>query len=411
VAEAAKAKEPFEVYNKDTYMEFHRLLCEMLQRFHSSLNSLKTLQKAMVESGQYKLDKIEAGLARVQIMGRQLRAMIRGGAMVKHLKTIAPLLEEDIGRLWGMTDEEDVEFCSLRPYTITQGRPLLPWQSYKDWLMLMVLYFDATQVLSKHVRSLHLPSPVDVSIKILSPPRPDLKMLTWRDLLRHERYFPKLPNKPLQPSAEELITFLTSDFETPTEGTCVDREPETSLSGGKQGSRSQKSKGASIEQVVMSVQRLKERQELDIPSEGVSIDLTQDIDLIIKQMSSLKNCSSPGWGEFTAAILDRLDHLRDHDTTPKRRLTLTQQIAEMLDAFRGHSTLYQMLKKDTPLSRGEHFAGTRHCEICLAALEALSSRPDSKLEALLRSALAVSHVFIRGPNLCQTPQYRIADKP
>ena len=35
-------------------------------------------------------------------------------------------------------------------------------------------------------------------------------MLPWRDLLHNEKYFPPIQHTPGQPSADELITFLTS---------------------------------------------------------------------------------------------------------------------------------------------------------------------------------------------------------
>ena len=78
-------------------------------------------------------------------------------------------------------DEGDTEFDLLKPYNTSQGKPLLPWESYRDWLRLQTIYFDATEVLARYVTPFALS--VDISIKILSSSPPDDKMLSWEDLL------------------------------------------------------------------------------------------------------------------------------------------------------------------------------------------------------------------------------------
>jgi hypothetical protein len=50
MAKTVKEKEAFNLYNKDTCMEFHRLLCEVLERFHKSLKALKDLKKLTVDT-------------------------------------------------------------------------------------------------------------------------------------------------------------------------------------------------------------------------------------------------------------------------------------------------------------------------------------------------------------------------
>src|SRR5258705_6662087 len=43
-AQLAIEKKPFDIYNKNTYMEFHALLCELLKRFRGSLSDLVNLK-------------------------------------------------------------------------------------------------------------------------------------------------------------------------------------------------------------------------------------------------------------------------------------------------------------------------------------------------------------------------------
>ena len=95
----------------------------------------------------------------------------------------------------------------LKPYNTSQGKPLLPWESYRDWLRLQTIYFDATEVLAQYV-TLFAPS-VDISIKILSSSPPDDKMLSWEGLLCAQRYFLDTPNFLHQPPGKELFNFLS----------------------------------------------------------------------------------------------------------------------------------------------------------------------------------------------------------
>jgi hypothetical protein len=190
MAQAAKEMAPFNFYNKDTYMEFHELLCELLERFHQSLKDLKDFQKSKVKKGkeagwigQSDQEEIVKQLQKVVALGRALRGIVRGRIIMVHLKTIDRIqVMEKNGKFWPMTheSEDDAEFRLQEPYsTKSHDKPLLPWESFHDWLKLMVHHFDAIHVLDSHLMSLNLPSPIDISIKILYPSLPDEHMLPW----------------------------------------------------------------------------------------------------------------------------------------------------------------------------------------------------------------------------------------
>ena len=426
-------KTPHEIYNKDTYMEFHRLLCRVLSRFHLSLTTLKGLQEQKKMQDSEGLQKINKVLNSAMVSGQCLRAMVRSNVIEKHLKTIAHLLEVVDEKSWMLTpaDEEEIEFDALKPFSMSQGQPLQPWQSYNDWLRLIILYFDSTVILRDYVESFPSESPINISLKIFSArlPDQDQKMLPWKVLLRHNLYFPELPNDPEQPSAEALISFLTDDFKRPVvtaAGTRDEREEEDSIgikgkkgkgdrfdardereegdSIGIKGKKSkgnwfEKPKGVSIEVVLMSVQKLIDQQESAIAAGGVD-DCTEGIESVTDQMGLLKNCSSPGGGVYIESISDRLKALKNCDLTPKNRLTQTREILDMFETLRGHSLLYQMLKKDTPLSHGGPFSGARHGEVCLASSLAEPGPHDSGFTEI-RSNFAVSHIFMLGLNFRQ----------
>jgi hypothetical protein len=406
--DVAKTPSLTEIYNKDTYLEFHRLLCFMLDRFHQSLVTLQSLHETITDSDGVKispniLKTIYDVLNVVVFSGRCLRGIVRSAAIEKHLKTIAHLLEVDM-KSWmlALEDEEEAEFHDLKPYSTYQGQLLLPWQSYKDWLRLTVLYFDATTILLDHVHS--LPSAV-ISIKILSPrlPDQDQKMLSWKKLLRNENYFPKA-NDPSELSVERLISFLTSDFNVLTEVT--HNKQEEGKKGKPEDDQVDECEKVTIEQVIVSVQKLKNSQEKAIAAE-VTVDIdnwTTTIDSVRSDMKVLRNCSSPGAEEYITAIVRRLGDLKKYPT----KLSRTQEILEMIEALRTHSSLYQMLKEGTALSRGDRFFGTRHCEVCIASILG-EPGPQNESQSQfreIRSEFSVSHIFMLCSNVPQILQYR-----
>ena len=219
VAQLAQEKKPFEVYNNDTYMEFHELLCELLKCFCGSLTELVDLKTDNVT-------KIRQVLTDVRILGDLLWTMVRGSTIEKHLQTIANLLDthgrvneevvgvdkkvkEEIDKKGVVdnegvnvdqdNDEEDIEFTVLKPYTKCCSRPLQSWESYRDWLLLQIIYFGAIQTTTQYVSL--FPS-FDISIKILTPSLLSTDMLLWHDLLINDCYFP-------QPLGKELLDCLS----------------------------------------------------------------------------------------------------------------------------------------------------------------------------------------------------------
>ena len=67
-------------------------------------------------------------------------------------------------------DTDFVDFQRFKPFSIQKGKPILPWESYRDWLMLMIHYFDATEVLGDFASKLKIEPDAAISITILTPP-------------------------------------------------------------------------------------------------------------------------------------------------------------------------------------------------------------------------------------------------
>lgn len=354
-AQAAMKKEPFNLYNEDTCMEFHELLCELLERFHQSLKKLKNVQKLKVkerkEGAHSDQAEIVKALNQVLALGVALRAMVRGGAIEVHLATITPFLEVMTGKFWPLAhkSEEDAEFHLLKPYS-TDGRnePLLPSKSYHDWLRLMVHHFDAILVLDNHLISLDLP-PTEISIKILYPSLPDDKMLPWKQLLNNENYFPPIPITPDQPSAAELITFLTSST--------IDKD------------------GNNIEDLIKDVDAIKKKHTESIDKTGtVYVGFTTDIEILTEDMNALKDSSSAGWKDCVVDILEHVEALRS-DSTAHVQLSWLEVISNMLENLKGSFSLYRRVQPSSPLSLGTGFTGAGHCEVYAAISNSLSGIP------------------------------------
>jgi hypothetical protein len=382
---------PCEIYNKQTYMEFHILLCTLLDRFTQSLHKLEAYWKQICklsDSDKPVSDSLVINIRRrldsVLATGNFLRAMVSGAAMEKHLKTIAHLLELNDGKLWTTTEadtdvddptEQDTDFDALKPFSIHHGEPLLPWQSFRDWLKLIIIYFDAATILNDYVNKSSI---TDIDIKILAHPFPSREMLPWKDLLRHKTYFPE-PTKLGEPSAEELISFLTSDFDVVTEGSWEKDDIQDILAEAK---RFHGLTGVQLDEAIVSV---------------------------TEKMSLIENCSFPGWKEYSSTIRAQLQNLKKSKLTRDVQLVHIRLIVELLESWKGHSALFWKLKEGSPLSLGKGFSGTRHCEVCIASLINQPRLGLSQHEALVLSEFGVSHIFMLYSNVCLILQYRKMD--
>ena len=168
-----------EIYNKETYTEFHNLLCKVFLHFRESLKNLEATQLAAIEAGLLDVERVKIQLLDVLATGQSFRAMVTGNAIDNHLQNIEHLLVVDDGMLWKVaadSEEGDAEFDALKPFSMYLGKPLLPRQSYKNWLRLMVIYFDAefdfvTTFSKSPTKSTSRFWPLPAQLKICSPGR------------------------------------------------------------------------------------------------------------------------------------------------------------------------------------------------------------------------------------------------
>jgi hypothetical protein len=171
-AGAATAGNPYNAYTKDTCIEFHELLCELLERFEEYL---KKLAKYLAGDPVEQKSSYQDILLHVVFYGECLHWLVRSDAVTKHLQAIQPLLADPCHNKTGdvmMTEQEeeedDIELASIQPSAIHDSSIVQPlWRSYLDWLMLVVNHFDVVLILSDHISGPHFPY-FSLSIKILT---------------------------------------------------------------------------------------------------------------------------------------------------------------------------------------------------------------------------------------------------
>jgi hypothetical protein len=351
------------IYNDKTRNEFHLLLFELLSNYKAALAHLGDIQ----HDGKFDLSEILKALGRVRTFGRYLRTMVRSSAIETHLESINSFLVVDTRKSWTEPDDLDdadfSDFQGLKPCSMRKGKMLLPWESYRDWLILMVHYFDAADVIVQHIKQLNI-NRVCFSITIVTPTHPDKVFLPWSELLENEFLFPTVPG---QSSGKEFVRFFSS-------------MPKVDL------------------KKVDSATRLMCKLEPEMLDAG-------EIDALAQMV---KACTSADWDDVNILSEEILALKKSH-------LGYRQdQIQAIVDSLRDLSrrALFNNQLKDGPLQSGKKPRGTYHCEAYIASLlilwddtsgqlvsdfeermNLLSQDEISEVKALLEK-IKVSHIFV-----------------
>jgi hypothetical protein len=368
------------IYDESTYMEFHHLLCKLIKGFEDSLDEVKKLKDSKVCNS----DIIYETLKKVYAFGYYLRIMVKSFVIEVHLEAIANLLvvdiqEPSISELEEDTESDYSDFQPLTPYSLRKGQLLLPWQSYRDWLRLIVHYFHAGHVLTKYVHSLeldHLDSNSNITIKILTPPVPKKGMITWIDLLSSERFFPTLPG---HPSGKDFIEFFNSACEKDKDNIGKVNEILSSARG---------------------LLKVLESNPLD--------NLDNQIDTLAQQVT---NCPSIAVAPLGGHILALKACLQPQDQSAMMRV-----IVGKLKNLSDRGVFFENLRVGG-LHHGGKFLGMYHCEAYIASLltfchqfreqssgldiEELSEQDPNTIQVKgLLTKIMVSQVFLHCLNPC-----------
>jgi hypothetical protein len=320
---------------KEICLEFHSVLCELLEHFHKALNDLNNLRMTSVD-----VVEIDKQLMLISQIGITLNSMAKGAAIKKHLQVIADFLP-DRAALVKQTEgnhqeeEEDTALQIGQPGALN----LPKWKACSDWLELMVVHFNAVQVLAHYVMSV---PQFKLEIKILSHALPDRNMLPWKDLLHHKTYFPQIV-------VDDIISFLDPDSKPFVDTTRISNTQTEKITA---------------QNVVMLVKALR-----NIPRSDTD-NFTKAADFIIDQVERLTDCTSPESELHTESIVARLKDFKGNwllYTQDRYILEEVPKIVEMIETLRDNTKLYESLGKDSALSTGIGFRGTNHCAVALAA--------------------------------------------
>ncbi|KAF8804067.1 hypothetical protein BYT27DRAFT_7194791 [Phlegmacium glaucopus] len=192
--------EPFELYTSETCMEFHNLLVEILDRFRESIQKLKSLlsTKGSTPSTEDSED-VEHSLNRISVFAFALQKIASGYAFEMHLRNIQSLLadprQSDTDNSMPNVEKKegerelDEELAEILITDLDVPTPL--WQTYRDWVRLMVVHFDAIGILVNYVTKTRTAPPYQsISVKILVAPPAGEDFLSWSDLLVDPKLFP-----------------------------------------------------------------------------------------------------------------------------------------------------------------------------------------------------------------------------
>ena len=233
-----------DLYNQETYVDFHLILGELLEQLFDSLLLLKDdheLRKKAPSSSSVNLDETIAKIEFIGMVGTLLRLLVKSQAIKKCLYTIAWFLPDRAAGVKAAVDnktdddddddderdgddddeldrdEEDELYTDVEggedelkrygEYDAVDGScTSIKSQSCLKWLNLVVVFFNTILVLQQFVAKQRKKSiDVNINIKVLLLPKSqEESMLPWKTLIQHKSYFPGKP----EPTPKEIFEFL-----------------------------------------------------------------------------------------------------------------------------------------------------------------------------------------------------------
>lgn len=189
---------PLSLYSSDTCTEFHTFLCLLLELYKSLIEEIQTLLKSK------SAPDIQPLVSRSFPIGYLLWKMASGYAFEKHLQNIQQLLldprnvpsNSSSNPATYSNPEENPEVSCNEEIEATlsfSNGPVALWKAYRDWVLLMVVHFEAVHTLRKFIRSAsfdHKP----INIQILLGTSVSREILPFDTYLRSS-FFPGEPTE------------------------------------------------------------------------------------------------------------------------------------------------------------------------------------------------------------------------
>lgn len=401
-----------DLYNQETYVDFHSILCELLELYLKSLDELKDMHhhlKTKAPSTKQTLSKIDF----IAVVGTLLRLLVKSVAIKRCFHSIVRFLpdrtagvkakvgnktdddddddedderegDDEGDRLYRDEEEDEDELDRDDDSDVVErGSASLELhpksQACLRSLNLGVIYFDAVLVLSHFVKKQTKPGidieqqdatkPVDfnINIEVLEIPcqSKDVRMLSWKTLLQHETYFPGKPS----PSAKEIIEFLELRASSTGNQRSSQNTTDNQMSGRKSSKMSQKSKKIPVSTEVSPESVLGTLVGLRRDIHDLEEDtFNSKIDKAVSLISTLQfGDTSPGLTKYIGSIKNKLELAKG---TYLNKLDLKDEIDEimkMLGTLADNTRLERKLQEGSALDTGVGFKGSLHAEVCVAA--------------------------------------------
>jgi hypothetical protein len=404
----------FNLYNRDTCQEFHRLLVFLVTNYQENLRLLVDPERK---------PEFQAVVGRVYWTGGLLDALFTGTALPTHLKNMEDLellflKEPEIihnseammpylldSRTEGMpisspahgqdgelhfearrdqdevdesdealdqlsqilADKQDVEVETVQPRVEPDGIQARPmWRVFLAWLKLMVVHFRASHIIISHLNS-NRNYPI-VSIKLLEHPLLDNTTIDTKKLFN--QYIPPAGgNASDRTTNDDILSFLD---------TIAQSNPRSA----------------------MTTMRISK----ELWSEAATTEEKKKVASTIKpKIESVRDSSVPACYQLGVLLCDILEKWVAGWIRPEEDHVFISSITTHLDALWQNCLVFNQLSK-----KQVGFSGSVHCEACLASLlsqdcladlEHVDEMTAEKLKAIVQE-LKVGHAKILFTSLC-----------
>jgi len=146
-ARLAEQKKVFQLYSKETSMEFHQVLLYALQRLSTLLDNLEKTRGSAKTSTKAN-NAFKATVILVKSWGVVIQRLAKTSVLKMHLKQIAPLLRaKHLGPQMPTPTPDPGEEQEEVDQELKALQSLETEKAYINWLRLLVVHFDSVNIL------------------------------------------------------------------------------------------------------------------------------------------------------------------------------------------------------------------------------------------------------------------------
>lgn len=278
--------------------------------------------------------------------------------------------EDEMGNteMFAKEDSDDADFAGMQRSTNRVNRgPVLIWESYRDWLKLLTVHFEAIKIITSFIAAPYpttrssltagrsRPISPDISISVLAPGHQGYTMLGWEAALREFLPGPKKSRAP-KADANTIIDFIK-------EKTLADSAEKENI----------------LKEVEESLRELNTGKVVCSTSPGSQPTRRISRPPYLKLLQSLRKFAT----DNRPINDEKIDAVIKSITLLKHQYKATA----VIDVAVGKMESLKIRSPFTPFKEGTNlsigvFSGTIHCELCLATLVHLADRDKSADDTL-----------------------------